>query len=223
MNKSSPASEPRVLLLDLDGTVLDTHELIYDCFRHTLHTHLGCEPSRPHWEAGVGLPLDEMFVQALRALGREEHSVPALVEAYRARMAGMSGGALPFPGIPEALESLTARGIRLAIVTTKHARLALPHLEGSGLARLFSAVVTGDQCRHCKPHPEPFLRGLQALGALPGEAAGVGDSRYDIESARAAGVLTVAACWVTTHREALLAAGPDRVLHAPQELTGLVE
>src|SRR5207245_7018336 len=127
-----------------------------------------------------------------------------------------------FPEIPEILAALRQGGIRLALVTSKHEPAASRHLQRLELTHLFEAVITGDQCERCKPDPEPFLRALAALGIPAGETAAVGDSHCDVLGARAAGVLAMAACWGTTHRAALLSAGPDVVLEEPRDLLSLV-
>jgi HAD superfamily hydrolase (TIGR01509 family) len=220
----SPARSPvKALLLDLDGTVADTHELIFRCFCDTLAKHLGCHAIRSVWERSLGLPLEEFFQATLRHLGRCDLSPELLVSSYRARLAEIDGSVVAFPGMAETLRALRRRGIRLAIVTSKHDPAASRHLRSLKLADLFDCVITGDQCARCKPDPEPFARALAALGVPASEAAGVGDTAYDLQSARAAGALAVAACWGTCDRSGLLSAGPDLVLEQTRDLLRLVE
>jgi pyrophosphatase PpaX len=211
----------RALLLDFDGTVADTQGVIFQCFRETVRDHLGFEASREQWEQCVGLPIAEIFSLVLPACERSTATTDLLVESYRARMGDVCEGITAFPQVPEVLEELHERGVRLALVTTKLSALVRRHLEMTGLAGRFEAVVCGDHCENCKPHPEPFLRALDLLEMRPEEAAGVGDSQYDVQSARAAGVLTAAACWGATSRAALLSARPDVVLEEPRQLLTL--
>jgi pyrophosphatase PpaX len=212
----------QALLLDLDGTVADTHELIYHCFSETFRHHVGRECCRRAWEECVGLPLEEMFEVALRARGATAPAPALLAKEYRERLAEIDSAVIAFPQLPETLEALRQQGIRLALVTSKHEPAASRHLRQLGLETLFDVVITGDQCERCKPDPEPFSRALAALGVPAASTAGVGDSAPDLIGARAAGVLAVAACWGTVHRAALLAARPDRVLEAPADLLDLV-
>jgi len=127
----------------------------------------------------------------------------------------------PFPGIPEALAALRDRGVRMAVVTTKHAYLAHRHLRSLRLAKFFSAIITGDQCQRCKPDPLPLHLALSALKVRPEEAVAVGDTPGDVAAAKAAGVLAAAATWGAADPAALLSAGPDRVLTDPAQLLAL--
>jgi pyrophosphatase PpaX len=213
----------RALLLDLDGTVADTHEFMYACYTHAVRHHLGHDGERRLWEQAAGLPLQEVFAATFRHFG---HAAPADVlhaatDCYRSYMRERDSTVRPFPEITETLTALRGRNVRLAIVTTKHRRQAVRQLEVIRLASLFEVVVAGDDCRHAKPHPEPFLTALAALGVTPAEAMGVGDTAHDIHGSRAAGLRAVAACWGTIDRGALLAAGPDVVAEKPGDLLAL--
>jgi len=73
----------RALLLDLDGTVADTHELIFQCFSETFRRHVGRECSRRLWEECGGLPLEGMFAAALQHLGEPALSPGLLARSYR--------------------------------------------------------------------------------------------------------------------------------------------
>jgi HAD superfamily hydrolase (TIGR01549 family) len=213
----------RALLFDLDGTVADTHELIYQCFSETFRRHVGRDCSRRLWEECVGLPLEEMFAVALQHLGESAASPGLFARQYRERLVEIDGAVGAFPEMPEILASLQQDGIRLALVTSKHQPAVSRHLDRLKLGHLFEAVITGDQCIRSKPDPEPFTRALAVLGIPADETAAVGDSQYDVLGARAAGVLAVAACWGTTHRAALLSARPDRVLEQPRDLHCFLE
>jgi pyrophosphatase PpaX len=213
----------QALLLDLDGTVADTHELIYRCFSETFCRHAGRECSRRVWEECVGLPLEEMFAAALQKGGAATPEPGLLAKRYRERLAEIDTTVTAFHQIPDTLASLRQHGIRLALVTSKHEPAASRHLRHLGLEAMFEVVITGDRCDRCKPDPEPFSRALAALDIAASAAAAVGDSAADLIAARAAGVLAVAACWGTVHRAALLDAQPDRVLEQPGDLLRLLE
>ncbi len=217
------ASRKKSLLLDLDGTVVDTHELIFQCYDRTMREHCGCIGSRQLLEQCAGLHLRDIFTATM-----EHFSIPVtsqlLTEAiaiYRGHLRANEAAVATFPGMSECLFELVRRGSRLAIVTTKPRESALRHLQSQGLTHLFEVVVAGDQCVNLKPHPEPFLKALEELGVDSAEAVGVGDSEHDIRSARAAGMMTVAACWGTLSRNSLLAANPDIIAEDPSELLAL--
>jgi pyrophosphatase PpaX len=208
----------QALLFDLDGTLIDTHDLIWRCYSRVLEERVGEYPNREWFTRATGLPLDEIFAAALAGCGREDVDVDALVSRYRELQLELDHSIRVFPGVEPLLDDLARRGLRLAIVTTKHSRLALRHIRMLGLEERFETVVTGDQCARSKPDPEPFRTALERLGLPPDSALGVGDSIHDIASARAAGLQTAAACWGALDRAALVAANPDVVLESPGEL-----
>lgn len=209
----------RALLLDFDGTVADTNELIYRCLDETARELLGLEFPRLAWRRHIGRPLREMFA----LLGSPSSTVvDRLIEDYRARQDRYLDQVEAFPGLIEALSELRARGIRLALVTTKLQRIARRQLAVLGIEREFEAVIGFDDCERPKPDPQPFVLALRALAVSPAEAAAVGDTPMDIQGARAAGVLAVGALWCAAAREQLLAAQPDRTLAAPAELLSLL-
>jgi HAD superfamily hydrolase (TIGR01509 family) len=192
--------------------------LIFQCFSETFQRHVGRECSRSLWESTVGLPLEEMFAASLEGVGASGPAPGVLAARYREHLAEIDGSVRAFPEMAEVIAALREGGMRLALVTSKHEPAASRHLRRLGLERGFEVIVTGDQCQRCKPDAEPLARALAALGVAAGEAAAVGDSAADVLGARAAGVLAVAACWGTMHREALLGARPDVVLERPREL-----
>lgn len=212
------------LLLDLDGTILDTHDLLFRCYDHAVREVCGREGSRPVWETYLGLPLRQVFVVTFDQYGRQadEATLQAASRCYRAFQRDNEATVQTYPGVRETLTELRRRGVRLAVVTTKFSETATRQLGAFGLAGFFEALVTGDQCVNCKPDAEPFLRALTALDVGADRAAGVGDSVHDVNGSRAAGLLSVAACWGTMDRNALLAAGPDRIAEAPKDLLELL-
>ena len=208
----------RAALFDLDGTVADTHGLIFQCYNHALRTHLD-KPAVPSiWQEHVGLPLDDILIATYAHYGQT--LPPDLLEevkrTYREHMRAHRHTVRAFPGIPELLRSLQSHGVRLAIVTTKHRAMALHHLETMGLSDLFSALIAGDECQHCKPHPEPFLKALQALEIEADQAIAIGDSRNDIVGAHAERVYSVGAAWGADNLIACLPFKPVLNLKPPE-------
>jgi len=209
----------RAVLLDFDGTVVDSLELIYQCLDATAQEHLGSPFPRILWEAHIGRPLAETFaLLGPAAHARSEH----LIQAYRRRQESCHDRICAFPGIVETLDALRRRGVRLAIVTTKMKAVARRHLAVVGLQHHFEAVIGFDDCAAPKPHPEPFETAMRALGVAPEDCLGVGDTALDIRAARAAGLVTAAALWSGVAIDQVLAAAPDHVLRHPGELLPLV-
>src|SRR5437870_2918841 len=201
------------LLLDLDGTVLDSHDLLFRSYDHAVRDACGRDGLRAMWERHLGLPLRQVFAATFDFYDKpiDEALLSRATTRYRAYQCANEAAVQTFSGVRETLEELRRRGVRLAVVTTKYGETARRQVENLGLASYFEALVTGDQCVNCKPDAEPFVRALNALAVAPDRAAGVGDSVHDVHGARAAGLLAVAACWGAMDRDALLAAGPDRI------------
>jgi pyrophosphatase PpaX len=211
------------LLLDLDGTVVDTHELIYQCYDKTMRQHCGCQGSRHVLEQCTGMHLRDIFTATLAHSERpvSDQLLTEAIAIYREHLRANEASVSTFPGMRQSLIEFVRRGWKLGIVTTKHSVSAHRHLQSQELTQLFDVVIAGDQCTNIKPHPEPFIKALEALGLAPGDAIGIGDSEHDIHSARAAGMMTVGACWGALSRGKLLAAKPDFVAEKPEDLLGI--
>lgn len=215
-------SSPRVLLLDLDGTLIDSSELILASYRHTMRTHLGETPPDSEWLEGMGRPLR---VQ-LRDFASSEEEAKSMLDTYREHNHRVHDRLIrSFDGVRETLTGLRQRGVPLAIVTSKARRGVEMGMDACGLeAGWFDAVVTADDVELAKPHPEPVLRALRLLGedADPSRAVFVGDSVHDLRAGRAAAVATGAALWGPYGRAELEPGQPDYWLEDVRELKELV-
>jgi len=196
---------PAAVLFDLDGTLIDSIPLIVESMRHAFAGRARA-PTDAEWVARIGTPLDGM----IRAWAEDEADAAWLKERYKEHQwAHHDAMVKPFPGVPELLRALEARGVAMAVVTSKleaSARRSLAHL---GLERYFRAVVGLESTDRHKPDPAPVRHALARLGAAPGGAAFVGDSPHDVRAGNAAGVATVATLWGPFSREALAEAGPS--------------
>ena len=167
------------VLFDLDGTVVDTVELIVASFRHATRTVLGEVLPDEYILAGVGRPL-RVQMERLSAERWQE-----LYDVYREynhrRHDELIRG---YEGIEDVLRELKAAGRRLGIVTSKSIDTTQMAFRALGLAEHFDAVVTaGDTSEH-KPAPAPLLLCLERLGATAAQAVYVGDSPFDVAAGR---------------------------------------
>lgn len=205
------------VLLDLDGTLVDSEELILSSFRHTLREHRGAAPPDAEWLAGMGRPL---HVQ-LASFARGEEETRAMVETYLEHNREAHDRLIrPFPGVPELVGRLADAGYTLGIVTSKRRDSALRGLEVCGFEReRFAAVVTASDVEAFKPDPAPVLQALGEAGDREAsEALFVGDSIHDLRAGRAAGTATGAALWGPYGREELADGRPDLWLEEPGRL-----
>lgn len=199
------------VLLDFDGTIVDTTELIHRSMRYATDEVLGRIPNREVLMANVGQPLPRQM--EILADGDPEKA-QELLETYRLHNEKHHQDLIrEFPGVEASLARLRDAGLSLAIVTSKRRPSVLMALNSfPSLKGAVDVFVTMEDTAEHKPHPAPLLKGLELLGnVLPEKAAYVGDAPFDVAAARAAGTLSIAVSWGAFAEEDLRAAGPDRL------------
>lgn len=187
------------VLFDLDGTVVDTRELIRQSHRHAVTSVLGRDMPDDELLANVGRPLIEQMA-AFDAERAQE-----LLEAQRAWNHAHTAELIrPYPGVAEMLAGLKAAGCRTGVVTSKSGPTvqmafdALPEV-----AKHIDVLVAVEDTPVHKPGPDPVLLALDRLGGDAADACYVGDAPFDIAAGRAAGVTTVGVTWGFFPREAI--------------------
>jgi pyrophosphatase PpaX len=207
------------VLFDLDGTLADTVPLILASYRHTMEVHRGEALPDELWLQHLGRPLRD----TLQEFGRDEAEAHAMMETYVGfQREAHDRMVAPYEGAREVVETLEARGVRLAVVTSKRREMARRTLAHCGLDGPMETMVTADDVEKGKPDPEPVRTALGRMGieAGPGVVF-VGDSPFDMTAGRAAGVGTAAALWGPFSRSALEASEPDRWLGEVREVLTL--
>jgi len=203
------------ILFDLDGTLIDSLELILGSARHAFVGFSGRVPTDEEWRADIGRPL----LTVLREYARDDAEADQLLQRFRAYQLEHHDRLIrPYEGIVETVKWLADAGHRMALVTSKADWLAEKALLHVGLDRLIPTVVGCDSCVRHKPHPEPVERALALLGVPAANALFVGDSPHDVESGRAAGVRTIGVTWGAFSREEMERAGADLVIDEVEEL-----
>jgi pyrophosphatase PpaX len=218
-----PNSRPRALpavLFDLDGTLIDTIELILSSARHAFHGWPGAVPTDQDWVRGIGTPL----VDQLRGFVTSEDEVALLLDRYRAYQREHHDRLTRcYDDVPRVLQQLFDRGHPLAVVTSKASGIAHQSLGFVGLDRFFSTVIGFDDTTRHKPDPEPVTAALAQLGVEAADAVFVGDSPHDVHAGNAAGVATVAALWGPFDRETLAAARPNSFIGCMSDLLDVLD
>ena len=200
----------KAALFDFDGTLVDTTEMIYQGMRHAASTVLGRDDiPRETLLANVGQPLPRQ----MELIDAEKAEL--LLEAYRHHHEENHDALIQeFPQVAEALSRLRSAGIKVAVVTSKRrvsVEMALNNFPD--LRNVVDRFVTMEDTNEHKPHPEPLWRGLELLGGVPKEeAAYVGDSPFDVEAAKAAGLTSVAVSWGAFSEDRLREAEPDHLV-----------
>ncbi|MGH7548311.1 MAG: pyrophosphatase PpaX [Gemmatimonadales bacterium] len=202
-------------LFDLDGTLIDSIELILRSYRHTMRTHRGLEPPDEVWMKGLGTPLWVQF----RTVTDDPAEIESMVATYRAyNLAHHDELVRPYDGVSVAVRQLRDTGKTLGLVTSKMRDTALRGLQVAALDDVFPVIVAADEVTHPKPHPEPVLKALEHLGGQAANTVFIGDSRHDMECGRAAGVKTAAVLWGPFDRRHLEDLTPDYWLERPEDL-----
>ena len=208
------------ILFDLDGTLVDSLELILSSYRHTMSRYLGREMPDEEWLNTMGKPLRvqlQSFADTPEQLEAMFHTYIAHNEANHRRLIQ------PFPRAKETVTALKQAGYKLAVVTSKIKDHALRELRTVGLEGLFDGLVSASDVQRPKPDAQPVVLALQGIGVAAAEALVVGDSLYDLLSARAANVDSAAALWGPFDRIRLAPGKPDYWLDDVAELLPLLE
>jgi len=206
-------SPSAALLLDLDGTLLDTAPDMGGALNRLL-----LEQGRAPLDPATIRPVISHGAARLVRLGfpaaeAEEFETLRLrfLDLYAANLAD---GTRPFPGLLEVLEEVERMAIPWGVVTNKPGWLTNPLLAGLGLDRRARCIVSGDTVAERKPHPLPLLHAASLIGVAPEHCVYVGDAERDIQAGRAAGMRTVVAAY------GYLGAADDPVAWQP---TGIVQ
>lgn len=197
---------PPAVLFDLDGTLIDSLELILNSARYAFEKLDRVAPPDEEWLAGVGIPLFTMFER----YARDTTDRDRLILAYREyQLANHDRLVRCYDGIADTVRELHHRGHELGIVTSKSDALAMRGLSHVGIARYMDTIVGCDSSSRHKPDPEPVRIALQRLGRAPEEAVFVGDSVFDMMAGNAAGVRTIAVLWGAARKEEFAPASPN--------------
>ncbi len=207
------------LLFDLDGTVVDSIELIVQAAEHAFDGREGPRPSREEWVALIGTPLAPM----LRRWAHDEDDVKFLWDRYRAyQVAHHDRLVAPYPGVVDLIRRLHERGHAMAIVSSKVEAGIRRSLDYIGVTDCFGALIGIEATEKHKPDPEPVLIALERLGATANHAWFIGDSPYDVIAGHAAGVRTIGVLSGPYDRAAMESAKPTHLVETLTEIESLL-
>ena len=127
-------------------------------------------------------------------------------------------GSFLFSAVADTLGALHAKGLPLALVTNKPTPFVAPILSSLDIAKYFTVVIGGDDVKNKKPHPEPLLMVAEKLGLAPAELLFVGDSRNDIQAAKAAGCCSIGLTYGYNYGEPISLSEPDYIFDQFNEL-----
>ncbi|CAB4687697.1 unannotated protein [freshwater metagenome] len=201
-----------IVLFDFDGTVVDSGPIILASMKYATVTILGREIPDAELMASVGGPGLEAQMEMFGP-GRVEE----LVTAYRAHNEPLHAELEAFAGMSEVLGALVKQGRRLGVVSAKRRATVMLGFDAVPVGGFFEVIVGGDEVPRQKPAPDGLLLALERLGGRPEDAAYVGDSPFDMQAARSAGLYAVGVEWGGIHTGAALGAA-DVLITEPSAL-----
>ena len=211
--KDRPRPVYEAVIFDLDGTVVDSVDLIVASFHHATREVLGREFTHEETIRGVGKPL----LEQMAALSPEH--ADELVRSYRDFNHREHDGMLKlYDGVESLLLRLREAGVRLGLVTSKSRPTTQMAFDLTGIEALFDETVCAEDTPRNKPLPDPILLCVQRLQVPEQKAVYVGDSPFDVQAAHAAGVDSIAVTWGVFSEEVLAAENPGRLVHSMSEL-----
>lgn len=207
---------PKAVLLDLDGTLIDTAEFVHQAFEYTLAAHKFPVPDRSIMASYIGQPI--LAIYRGIAPGCD---VEALFTTHADFQQQHLHLVKPFPATSEVLTELRRLGIKLGVVTSR-LKNTLPVPEVAGLTGAVDTVVSGEHITNQKPHPESIIKALHSLKVVPSQAWMVGDATVDIEAGKRAEVAKTVGVTYGFGGEAIKNSGADYVIDDIKELLNLI-
>ena len=205
------------ILFDLDGTLVNTYELILQSFLYTFHQFGFNEIKREDCYKFIGPTLHESFssvapdqaeemIRYYRTFNKKHHD-----ELVR-----------EFPGVHKTVQTLSKQGYKLGVVSTKVREMVFKALDKTNLTPYFPVVITLDEVEKAKPDPEPLNKAMHLLGAKPESTLMVGDSYHDILGAKNSGTGSVGVAWTIQGTDYLKKYNPDFLINDMRELLAIV-
>lgn len=182
----------KTFLFDLDGTLIQTTDIIIDTFRITFDKFF---PHVKLTESEYSNLLGQTLWKTFEFYANDKTDIDEVVKFYR-EMSNLKieEGLLAYPGASDMLKYLKSKGCKVGVVTSKMRKIATYHLELTGLLPYIDAIIGYEDVIEHKPSPEPILKALTLLNARAKTSVYIGDHENDIIAAKKAGVL---ACAVT--------------------------
>jgi len=226
-NVRSKLTKPEMVLIDLDGTLVDSVPDLAYCVNKMLPAldlpQRGEEAVR-NW---VGNGVDKLIHRAIsnslegeadkELFKRGQEIFNSLYLEHNSKRSQL------YPGVKEALSWMRDNGYVLGCVTNKAQKFTLPLLQALDIASFFAVIVAGDSLPEKKPHPLPLLHAAKILHADPEKSLMIGDSQHDVKAARAAGFQVMCVTYGYNHGEDIRSANPDIVVDRLDEIIKLVD
>lgn len=231
----------KAVIFDLDGTLVNTGPLITESFRYTIHEVFNSNMGLNELTALVGIPLFEQMqffsqthfeqrVEAYQEVGSADELADKLMEIYRTYCADIHDDFIQeFSGVKDFILALTERSIPTGVATSKRHEPAVQDLSHFGLYSYFDTLIGADDVYEHKPKSAPLLKVLDILNEKheleiqPHECIYVGDSPFDMQASKAAGMMSVGVEYGMFEKSVLENEKPDLLIASPHGLHQLLD
>jgi phosphoglycolate phosphatase len=214
----------RATIFDLDGTLLDTLDDIANAANRVLAARGFPTHPNPSYRTLIGEGVVKLMLRALPEMHQDEATVQACVGAY-VQEYERTWNALtkPYAGVPEMLDALVVRGLKLAVLSNKPHHFTQRCVEELLAKWAFDVVLGASDRLPRKPNPASAIETAKRLGVPPAECLYVGDSGIDMQTACAAGMFAVGALWGFRGQEELLRDGAQVLINKPSEVLDVLD
>jgi phosphoglycolate phosphatase len=221
-----PIQKPEMILIDVDGTLVDSVPDLAWCVDEMMRQLGMPEHGEAKVREWVGNGVERLCRRALigQLDGEPDEALfdkayPIFIDLYAENTSKRS---CLYPGVVEGLDYLQSAGYKLGCVTNKAAQFTHPLLKDLGIFDRFDIVISGDTLAQKKPDPMPLLHGAAHFGVKPENALMLGDSVSDVKAARAAGFQIICMSYGYNHGVDICLSNPDEVIDSMVELKDLL-
>lgn len=208
----------KAILFDLDGTLINTNDLILETFKYVFKAHLNIEVDDSEIINTFGEPL----MTVLQRYGKDR--AEELFQAYIAHNEEVHDElAKSIEGVEDGLKLLKEAGLKIGVVTSKRRAGALRGLRLFDLEKFIEVIITPEDTKKHKPCGEPVLKACEILGISPEDAIMVGDSHNDILCGQNAGAKTCLVKYTALSVEGILKHSPDYVVDSVVDIYNIVK
>ncbi|HBL07218.1 MAG TPA: pyrophosphatase PpaX [Clostridium sp.] len=203
----------KAILFDLDGTIIDTNELILTSFNYVLNNYLGLNIGKEEIVESFGIPLKDVLSEY------DKERADELVDEYIRYCLNCHDKYIKsYDHVEDGLLKLKDKGLKLAIVTSKKRGTALRGLNCFDLEKYFDVIITPEDSRKHKPDGEPVLKACEVLKVNPNETIMVGDSHNDILCGKNAVAKTCLVNYTALNIEKIKAHNPDYIIDKIEDI-----
>ncbi|MGM0241080.1 HAD family hydrolase [Enterococcus sp. AZ103] len=206
----------KTILFDVDGTLIDTAYVMTHSLQKTLLEEMQLSVEIDDLNYVLGIP----GRAALEEFTADEAELEKLLKAWNKNVLLYAEHVSVYPEIEEILKKLKAAGIKMGVVTSKTSNEMKTEFDIFNLNHYFDVFITASDTENHKPHPEPIQKAIDLLSVEKGETIYIGDSLYDMKSAKACGIKFAVANWGALDLAMFTEA--DYFLKKPSDLLNLI-